>query len=336
VKQRRIVPALSNNGLNTHSTYECCSASDTLGRGTIKFVLPHSRKGKRRHKSEVRGPRSLACRISEASRCWIHNLRQSTSLLYLVSTLAQAAMSLAAARSLSLSRPLSQFVVPPHRVAHALDWNKDTGRLLSLSISREKIGLAVAPHPRNSWEVQELSPIRIGTERRSAKMRTLLKGVAEELSSIVNEWTVCGMVVHWPVQRDGGWCGAPCGRVLFTLDQLAKSNVLSNRPICLWDDEDCKPSEDSWGRSRIYARGTKTKTFHIASQEQYKPRSVILSEFWHDFRRFHWPEQNVQFIRSTQRHASGCRKHSSRKADVMHGPWLVSEVPVYRKPTAAL
>jgi hypothetical protein len=244
-------------------------------------------------------------------------------------------MSLAAARSLSLSRPLSQFVVPPHRVAHALDWNKDTGRLLSLSISREKIELAVAPHPRISWEVQELPSIRIGTERTSAKMRTLSQGVAATLSSIVNEWTVCGLVVHWPVQRDGGWCGAPCGRVLFTLDQLARSNVLSNRPICLWDDEDCKPAEDSWGRSRIYARGTTTKTCHFASQEQYEPRSVVLREFWHDFRRSHWPEQNVVYVGSTVPHASyreGCHKQSSRKADLKHGPWLVSNVPAYRRP----
>jgi hypothetical protein len=207
-------------------------------------------------------------------------------------------MSLAAARSLSLSKPLSRLVVPPQRVAHALDWNRDSGNLLSLSISKDRIEIAAAAHPFNEIEIRDLPAIRLETEL-GAKTRTIKPHVRSELSELLGEWAVCGLIVHWPVQKDGGWCGAPCGQVLFVLDQLATSKALASRPLCLWDEQDCQRNCDSWGRSPIYARGAKQKTHHVASQEQYLSRSVALKDLWNDFRQFHWPELNPPVARTS-------------------------------------
>jgi hypothetical protein len=248
-------------------------------------------------------------------------------------------MSLAAARSLSLSKPLSRLVVPPHRVAHALDWNKDSGNLLSLSISKDRIEIAVATHPINRLEVQELPAIRVEMEL-GAKKRTLKPRVRKELSALLSEWAVCGLIVHWPVQKDGGWCGAPCGQVLFVLDQLATSKTLACRPLCLWDEQDCQPTDDSWGRSAIYARGTDEKTRHVASQEQYLARSVALQDLWNDFRQFHWPdshhpEARVSTLQElTQESSWSCRSSPLRRT-TRSASWIISNDPGAAYPKAA-
>merc|ERR1712226_429458 len=89
--------------------------------------------------------------------------------------------------------------------------------------------------------------------------------IFQELSDIVQQYKVCGMVVSWPLQKEG-WCGASCGRVLHTLDQMVEQQEESTttkilnqqRLVCLWDGHHYGTScEDEWGRVPLYAGGRK-------------------------------------------------------------------------------
>lgn len=208
---------------------------------------------------------------------------------------------------------LPKLLMSPSKLAHAIDWHQLAGSVLTLNILRDRIELAVAPHPSHMDEsIQTLPSIPIKTSTVN-NQRVLSPSLAHELKSLIDSWQVCGLVVNWPVQRDG-WCGAPCGRVLFTLDQLARD---IDRPICLWDQEHTHVDEDEWGRNPVYARATADKEVHVASKEQYKAPNVALTDMWNDFCRSHWPElyYNVPGVATS----SASRKNSSSDA-----PWLES------------
>ena len=186
------------------------------------------------------------------------------------------------------SKALTKLLASPSKVAQSLDWRKVSGSVLSMNITRDRINLAVAQHPSMEDPIQTLPSIPIKTEIVS-NQRVLSPAVANELKSLLDNWRVCGLVVNWPVQKEG-WCGAPCGRVLFTLDQLAANDVLNpQRPLCLWDDEHTPSTEDEWGRTPIYAQPS-DKTLHRASEEQYQAPNKALADIWNDFCRAHWPE----------------------------------------------
>jgi len=191
------------------------------------------------------------------------------------------------------SKSLSKLLTSPSKVAQALDWRRSAASVLSLSITRDRIHMAVANHPASS-EAQSLPSIPIETEVVDNR-RVLAPKVARELASIMQDWQVCGLVVNWPVQEEG-WCGAPCGRVLFTLDHLVRDLKNSNRPICLWDEEHRVPDEDEWGRCSLYGEPcSEKKTVHFASEEQYKEkREHAAADIWRDFCAAHWPEIYVQ------------------------------------------
>jgi hypothetical protein len=121
--------------------------------------------------------------------------------------------------------------------------------------------------------------------------KVLHTSIVEALARLVQEHNVCGLVISWPVQKEG-WCGAPCGRVLHTLDQItAQSNNIINpsRPACLWDGKHNESTEDSWGRMAVYSHTTE-KTVHVASEEQYQDHGTLAADVWNDFCRVHWPE----------------------------------------------
>jgi hypothetical protein len=215
----------------------------------------------------------------------------------------------------SLSKStLSKLLTSPSKLAHAIDWHQIAGSVLTLNILSDRIELAVAPHPAYMEEtIQSLPSIPVKTSTAN-NQRVLSPALAQELKSLIDSWQVCGLVVNWPVQPEG-WCGAQCGRVLFTLDQLARD---IDRPICLWDQAHTHVDEDEWGRNPVYARVPAAgKEVHIASKEQYHAPNVALVEIWNDFCRSHWPElyYNVRGVSTP----SMSRKESS--SDSM---WLES------------
>jgi RNase H-fold protein (predicted Holliday junction resolvase) len=185
------------------------------------------------------------------------------------------------------ARSITKFLTTPSKVAHALDWRTASGSILSVTIEKDRIDLAVASHPLLGHPVEELY---VPLETETVENHKVLKSsVVEELSAIVKEFKVCGMVVNWPVQKDG-WCGAPCGRVLHTLDLISAHSSLVRTPICLWDEEKNAPPEDHWGRAALYSRRTE-KTFHQASKEQYEEHNKkVALNVWNDFFRSHWPD----------------------------------------------
>lgn len=200
-----------------------------------------------------------------------------------------------------IPKSITNFITTPCRVAHSLDWRQASGSILSLRITNNLIDIAVASHPSCYEPVQPLSSIPLVTMKTSVGNRKVLDSrVAEQLAQVVRDFNVCGMVVGWPVQKEG-WCGAPYGRVFHSLDQLMTTTASQDRVfhksrhICLYDLNHHVPAEDEWGRSPIYSQApSDDRTLHIASEEQYNQeetgQGVVAVDIWNDFCQTHWPE----------------------------------------------
>lgn len=193
---------------------------------------------------------------------------------------------------MSARKSLANFLTSPCKIAHTLDWRKASGgSILSMSIGRDSIDLAVAQHPKESEEgPRSLPSVPIDFEFANRK-RVLSADVAGEIGRIASDFQVCGTIVSWPVQQEG-WAGAPCGRVLFTLEQLAsaRTGAINNvRKVCLWNVSHKSFPSDEWGRNPSYAHGS-SKSIHFASREQYLWSETDATDVWNDFRRVHWPE----------------------------------------------
>mmetsp|Transcript_10348 Transcript_10348/g.28574 ORF Transcript_10348/g.28574 Transcript_10348/m.28574 type:complete len:259 (+) Transcript_10348:310-1086(+) len=189
----------------------------------------------------------------------------------------------------SIARSISRFLATPGKIAHQLDWTKSSGVVLSLHLGKSSIDLAVTAHPSTENPIQALPSIPVESETKN-NQKVLKAHILEELSDIVKQWKVCGLVVSWPVQKEG-WCGAPCGRVLHTLDQIVQETriVSKGRQICLWDGHHFRSSEDEWGRVALYSVPT-SKEEHRASQEQYREDGMVAADIAEDYVRHHWPE----------------------------------------------
>lgn len=215
--------------------------------------------------------------------------------------------------SLTTTRSIASVLTTPSKLAQALDWRKVSGNILSLTVVKDRIELALAAHPSFESSVEQLPSIPL--EYEIANNRKVLKpSVAEELSKVMKQFHVTGTLVSWPVQRDG-WCGAQCGRVLHTLDQLvAGSKVFQNRPVVLWDEQHNMADEDEWGRMALYSRET-TKSMHVASQDQYETRNQVAVNVWNDYMQVHWPELWLQ----QQQHQ--LHRQQEQQADVEEGEY---------------
>jgi hypothetical protein len=201
---------------------------------------------------------------------------------------------------------ITKFLTSPNHVARVLDYQRAFGAVLAMRITKNMMDLALTSHPTQDTYIQRLPSIplqhvTIGNSNSNNKrnIKTLHPSVVKELQDIVEDWDVCGFVVHWPVQQESGRCGAPCGRVLHTLDQIASGNskMLQNRPVCLWlDGSSCAPAvqqDDAWGRSAVYAKTpSPDKTIHYASEEQYQDDAdgPVVAEIAADYMRCQWPE----------------------------------------------
>ena len=181
----------------------------------------------------------------------------------------------------------------PSKIASALDWKKASGAILALDVGADRIGVAVSSHPAYGDAPLPLEPVPLHLETRNNK-RVLSPVVAKQLQEIVKKYNVSSFVVSWPVQKEGR-CGAPCGKVLHTLDSLVESTsnlITDKRPFCLWDDQHNQAPEDEWGRNPLYGEPCTTKTVHKASEEQYQhpTSSVLAAQVMEDFMRHQWPE----------------------------------------------
>jgi len=201
----------------------------------------------------------------------------------------------------------------PAKVAHALNWQKAKGSILSLAINQERIDMAVSSHPSAHDMPHPLTSIPFVR----TKLRT---DTAAELKDLVKEFRVCGMVVNWPVQKEG-WCGKACGRVLYALDELSCAQYV---PVCLWDPYRLPDPEDGWGRAAVYSRrASDSKKLHLASTDQYEAHVESLAPLrvWDDFYRAHWPEL-YQLQEEEDHRDSPCRTHGQSLVDMS---WLESD-----------
>jgi RNase H-fold protein (predicted Holliday junction resolvase) len=191
------------------------------------------------------------------------------------------------------SKQLTSFLTTPHRIASSLDWKKLTGSVLSMDISNKRIGLYLSFHPALGESPIQLEDIPLQLSTNNGK-RTLSPHIIQSLQQVAQEHKVCGVVVAWPLQRDGRM-GAPCGKVLHALDSLVEHSAFltPNRPFCLWDGSHVQAElPDSWGRCSAYGKDyTLNQEQHVASQEHYVPATnMVASDIWNDFCRTHWPE----------------------------------------------
>ena len=140
----------------------------------------------------------------------------------------------------------------------------------------------------------------------STRERKISPECTKQLHRIVKEHHICGFVVSWPVQRDTGKMGAPCGHVLFTLESILKlsDNIMTpDRPFCLWDSLNAseQEGEDEWGRCSMYAL-TSNKTLQLALKARHtQDENSVAAQVWNDFCRAHWPKL---YVRKVQRTAS--------------------------------
>ena len=180
----------------------------------------------------------------------------------------------------------------PGRVASLMDWKATlgTGAVMALDINRDRIGVAVAPHPSSVSSgagvatARTLDPILLPVKRAASTSSASQHPAPHDhplsrLEEVAAREQVCGVIVRWPLQ-DGGRMGAQCGRILYQLDDFVASSSSSessgskkrttsligkSRPFALYDDrpltrgqaidvDDSADLPDEWGRHSSFSR----------------------------------------------------------------------------------
>lgn len=226
------------------------------------------------------------------------------------------------------SSHFSKLLTTPSKIASTFDWKRQAGannknnnnntHLLSLSIHKNSIGMALSPSSSSKNSSSDGGPNSLGSlymvDRRKMDTRT-----KQAIAKVIQQNDVCGMVVSWPTQQESGRNGEACGRVLFTLEQLlndGSTTQVPKRPLCLWNSsshsttvakanehqEQQHETTDPWGRSSQYAghapSSASTTTTRRTTME-YRSRSdqydcvtylspvEILEDFW----QVHFPQE---------------------------------------------
>ena len=235
-------------------------------------------------------------------------------------------MSAAAAAMSSMTTTLSRMerlLVSPRTVASTLNWQMNLLRpILSLHFGQSCIDLALLAHPAARYPtatkttrkhkksqkfskqslIHTLPSIPLGRHHETISSLRLPPHVLEQLSNVVNDHKVCGLVVSWPgsksqeptthQEHEDGGLGASCDRVLQALDQMVQeTNIVTNhRPICLWDGRfhhhslphysDNKDNQEEHGAQPTQAP---------ASEDGLQAAAVAA-----DYLRTHWPDLTLK------------------------------------------
>jgi hypothetical protein len=228
------------------------------------------------------------------------------------------------------SARLLKILKPPPQLANGLDWRKQSKKVACLHISRDRIGVAIASHPCFGEDVTIVHPVDLALvkmrQEGSSYQRRVAPACIERLERICDKHNVGSFLVWWPLQKEGR-AGAPCGKVLHTLESMiTQSDTLltRHRPACLWTGEETaeeksfreKFIEDEWGRASVYSRCCYDKTIHLASIEQYGHQirgcSTAAATCWKTFCKHHWP------LKKAERDSAKVAKvrHSHRMCDL--------------------
>jgi len=229
-------------------------------------------------------------------------------------------------------------LVAPSKIAKFLDWRRNNEALLSIHIGKGNIDVAVTNHPESSKSterlVQPLPSIPMACETRE-NQKVLKTEVIQELLDIIDDFRICGVLVSWPVQKEG-WAGASCGKTLHFLEQIVQhrqavddlnnygnSDENSVLPLCLWNGHHWATHEDEWGRIAQYGIPAPSgKTEHVASQEQYIEDGMVASDIATDFIRYHWPSINNQYTTSS----STARRIDPSSMSTRRKPWALNSL----------
>lgn len=194
-----------------------------------------------------------------------------------------------------LATKLSSSLVAPSKVANLLDWRKAVGSVMSLDITRDRIGIAVAEHPEHICGSIPLESISLRHGKKSEMSRDLVA----ELEAAVRRHRVCAFVVNWPTNE--GRMGEQCGKVLQVLDCVidhSNSVVTKKRPFALWCHSETASHQsspiDEWGRSTDFAQAPDYRTDmsysskSAARRAQSQDSSVVAANVLDEWVRSHW------------------------------------------------
>jgi hypothetical protein len=229
------------------------------------------------------------------------------------------------------SARLLKILKPPAQVANALDWKKQSKKVASLHISRDRIGVAIASHPAFGEDVTIVHPVDLDLVkmRQGSNQRAVAPACIERLERICDKHNVGSFLVWWPLQKEGR-VGAPCGKVLHALESMVTQSdtlLTHHRPVCLWTGEETADEkslreqyiEDEWGRASVYSRCSYDKTIHLASIEQYgqiRGCSTAAASCWKTFCKHHWPLKRAERDFAKVRHS---HRMSDLPASSFHG-----------------
>jgi RNase H-fold protein (predicted Holliday junction resolvase) len=182
---------------------------------------------------------------------------------------------------------LSKCIIAPPRLATALKWNKQSGSIMGLEITKSRIAVAIAKHPSTQQDhhpcIHKFDPIAYRTNHEHGNRSTRKEYIFRELNKIAISERVCGFLVGWPLEPSGS-PGSRCGQVLHLLDYFAERKQQhdgrgqclinkSSRPVVLWDErnfthkqfDDERTVQDNWGRCQQFA-DTQTHTYANTTQ----------------------------------------------------------------------
>lgn len=248
---------------------------------------------------------------------------------------------------------LSKCLVAPSQIASKLNWqhqrramNKNQSAVvLTLDIHKNRIEATLASHPSlgRQQQQQQASDGCTTTSSQAASSSSpqettipyhfqggkLPQYVKDQLEDLIQQQrhphpqhqsrskskspNVVGVLVSWPVQKDTGHMGAPCGRTLHVVEELLQQETTlfgptTSRPLAFWDAHHhhhhhhhaltcgadgattaCHKT-DAWGRCPEYSRTTHKDHIHRASVEQYhQDEDLAVQQVWEDFCKVHWP-----------------------------------------------
>ena len=217
---------------------------------------------------------------------------------------------------------LIKLIQTPSKIKNELDWKK-ARCVATLDIGHSRIGIAVGSHPEYGEPLQIYEPLKLQlvttNSNKEGQRQMLDKSAVKKLETVILENNICGILCLWPLERSSGRAGYACGKVLYTLEQLAqqsKTIMSPSRPIGLWaTDYDRSCAEDEWGRSPLYSKTT-NKTIHSASKNQYfhhEGSSEIAAQIYKSFCQRYWPElweENYGCYRDDGKYENQVRRHN--------------------------
>ena len=163
-------------------------------------------------------------------------------------------------------------VISSARLARQMQWRPKNAAALCVWVGDKTTATSVAVgfHPSQRKAPQQLLSLTATRTPGRKSNRATTNDTIQSLQAALSQFPHLPLIVGWPVQPEGGACGAACGRVLHVLDRLQQHGSTT---VSLYSPAATRPPPDAFGRDPAYNR-TSHKQCHVASQEQYNQHAL--------------------------------------------------------------